>query len=200
MQCCPLEDFIWWNSCCCYARLLLLLSCYTLLHLALLCCCRKSGPLQPLTTHDLDFSCLLGARYWIWCISVIGLTQFGFFNKYLCPISHNALIMDYFSRAHLYGVPRVIVSSFGSEIDREKIKDYALSATFYGIPIRYIERELWRIYQGHFFEMNFRSLQKPWLPQMISAKMLHTLIWNFYSSFLRISASPHKNFIFLTFV
>jgi len=37
-----------------------------------------------------------------------GLTQFGFFKRELCPISHNALIMDCFSRANLSGMPRVI--------------------------------------------------------------------------------------------
>ena len=99
-----------------------------------------------------------------------GLTQFGFLKRYLYPISHNALIMDCFSRAHLYDVPRVTVSSFISEIDREKSTEFSLSANFYGIPIRYSERELWRIYQGHFLEMNFRSLQKPWLPRIISPK------------------------------
>ena len=50
--------------------------------------------------------------------NAIGLNQFGFFKKYLYPISHNALIMDFFSRSHLYGIPHVIVSSFGFEIDR----------------------------------------------------------------------------------
>ena len=69
-----------------------------------------------------------------------GLTQFGFFKRELCPISHNALIMDCFSRAHLYGMQRVAVSSFGSEIDREKIKYYVLSTNFYIIPIQYPER------------------------------------------------------------
>ena len=69
-----------------------------------------------------------------------GLTQFGFFKKELCPISHNALSMDSFSRAHLYDMPRVTVYSSGSEIDREKIIDYALSSNFYGIPMRYSER------------------------------------------------------------
>ena len=70
-----------------------------------------------------------------------GLTQFGFFKRELYPISHNALIMDCFSRVHLYGMPCVIVSSFGSEIDREKSTECSISATFYGIPIRYSERE-----------------------------------------------------------
>ena len=64
-----------------------------------------------------------------------GMTQFGFFKRELYPISHNALIMDCFSRVHLYGVPCVIVSSFNSKIDRAKIKDCALSANFYGITI-----------------------------------------------------------------
>ena len=130
----------------------------------------------------------------------IGLTQFGFFKRELYPISHNALIKDCFSRAHLHGVPRVIVSSFVSKIDRVKIKYCAISTTFYIIPIRYSERDLWRIYQGHFFEMNFKSLQKPWIPQIISQNILCTLIWNFYCSFLRILASPDKNFSFWNFV
>ena len=43
--------------------------------------------------------------------------------------------MDCFSRVNLYDVPRVTVSSFGFEIDREKITDCALSITFYEIPI-----------------------------------------------------------------
>ena len=143
MQCCPLEDFIWSTSCCCYAPWLLLLSCYPLLHLALLCFPRKSSPLQPLTTHYLAFSLpskslILNLVYLYYFISsiydfqssssplsflsnAIGLTQFGFFKGELYPISHNALIMDCFSRAHLYDMPRVTVSSFVSKIDREKI-------------------------------------------------------------------------------
>ena len=90
--------------------------------------------------------------------NAIVLTQFGFSKRELYPISHNALIMECFSRAHLYGMPRVTVSSFGSEINIEKTKFCVLFVTFYRIPIRYSERELWRIYQGHFFEINFRSL------------------------------------------
>ena len=64
-----------------------------------------------------------------------GLTQFGFFKRELYPISHNALIMDCFSRAHLYDMPRVTVSSFGSKIDREKRTDCEISTDFYEIPI-----------------------------------------------------------------
>ena len=80
MQCCPLEDFIWWNSCSCYAPWMLLLSFYPFLHLAFLFCRRNSDPLQPLTTHDLAFSCLLGARYWIWCISFISDPKYVIFS------------------------------------------------------------------------------------------------------------------------
>ena len=72
----------------------------------------------------------------------IGLTQFGFFKKELCPVSHNVLIMDCFRGGHLYDMPRVTVSSFVSKIDREKITGCAISVTFYSIPIRYTEREL----------------------------------------------------------
>ena len=74
--------------------------------------------------------------------NAIGLTQFGFLNGELYPISHNDIMMDYFSRAHLYDVPHVTFSSFGSEIDKEKTKGCALSANFYRIQIRYSEREL----------------------------------------------------------
>ena len=128
------------------------------------------------------------------------LTQFWFFKRELYAISHNALIMDSFSKAHLYGVPCVTISSFGSKIYRAKSKDCALSTTSYRILIWYSEMDLWKIYQGHFFEMNFRSLQKHWLPQIISPKILCTLIWNFHRSFLRILASPHKKLSFWTFV
>ena len=74
--------------------------------------------------------------------NAIVLNQFGFFKGYLCSISHNALIMDFFRRVHLYGMPGVTVYSFGSKIDRVKIIDYEISETFYRIPIRYSEREL----------------------------------------------------------
>ena len=67
--------------------------------------------------------------------NAIGLTQFGFFKGDLCPISHNALIMDCFSRANLYVMPHVTVSSFGLKIDKVKAIAYALYIPFYGIPI-----------------------------------------------------------------
>ena len=74
--------------------------------------------------------------------NAIGMIQFGFFKGELYPISHNSLIMDCFSRVNLYGMAHVTVSSFGFEIDREKIIYYEISSTFYGIPIRYSEREV----------------------------------------------------------
>ena len=183
MQCCPLEDFIWWISCCYFAPWLLLLSFYPLLHLSLFFCHRNSGPFQPLTTHDLAFSLpsrssklnLVYLCYFRSSISdfrscsnplshlsnAIGLTQFWFFKRDLYLISQNALIMDFFRRVKLYGMPRVNVSSFGSKIDRAKTTDRALFSTFYEIPIQYSESELWRFSQGHLFEMKFGSLQKP---------------------------------------
>ena len=121
----------------------MIFSFYPLLHLALLCCPRKSGPLQPLTTHDLAFSLpsrssILNLVYLFYLRSpifyfqsysiplshisnAIGLIQFGFFKRELYPISHNALITDCFSGASLYDMPRVTVSSFRYEIDREKL-------------------------------------------------------------------------------
>ena len=89
------------------------------------------------------------------------LTWFSFFNKKLCPISHNDLIMDWFIRANLYGVSCVTFSSFGTEIHTHETKFRAISATFYIIIIRCSERELWRFLHGHLFEMKFGSLKRP---------------------------------------
>ena len=68
------------------------------------------------------------------------LTWFGFFKTELCPISHNDLIMDWFSRVNLYDLPRVIVSSFSSEIGRTETIVCILAATLYNIAIRCSER------------------------------------------------------------
>ena len=62
------------------------------------------------------------------------------------------------------------------------------------------ERELWIFSHDHLFEMKFGSLEKHYLPQIISPKILRTKIWNFYKIFLRISASHPKNFSFWNFV
>ena len=44
-----------------------------------------------------------------------------FVQTKLCPISHNDLIMDSFTRANLYGVPCVTISSFGSKLIHKKL-------------------------------------------------------------------------------
>ena len=118
----------------------------------------------------LMYLCNFGSpRFYLQCCSsplkllsnAIGLTWFGFFKPKLYPISHNDLIMDWFSRENLYSVPRVTVSSSGYEIDTQETTFHVLSATSYRIQIRCSERELWRFSQGDLFEMKFRSLQKP---------------------------------------
>ena len=70
------------------------------------------------------------------------MTLFGFFKTNWGTISYDDLIMDWFSRANLYDLPRVTVYSFGSEIDRPKTAVRLLAANFYSIPIRCLEREL----------------------------------------------------------
>ena len=89
-----------------------------------------------------------------------GVTWFGCFKIKLCPISHNGLIMYWFSRANVYGVPCVTFSSFSSKIDTQETKVCVISVTFYKIPIRCSERELWIFYHDHLFDMKFGSLKK----------------------------------------
>ena len=101
-----------------------------------------------------------------------GLTSFGFFKAKLCPISHNDPIMEWFSIVNLYDFPRVIVSSFVSEIDSQETTVCVIASTFYGTPIRCLERELLNFSHDHLFEMKFRPLKKHYLPQIISTKML----------------------------
>ena len=129
-----------------------------------------------------------------------GITWFGFSKTKLCPISHNDLIMDWFSRKNLYDLPRVTVSSFVSEIDSQKTTVHVLATNFYGTPIRFPERELLNFSHDHLFEMKFRSLKKHYLPQIISPKLLRTKLWNFLKNFLRISALHPKHFSLWYFV
>ena len=126
---------------------------------------------------------------WFWCS-----------KTKLCPISHNDLILDWFSRANLYDLPRVTVSSFVSEIDSQETTVCVLVTTFYGTQIHCPERELLNFSHDHLFEMQFRSLKKHYLPQIISPKILWTNLWNVLKTFPRISASHHMNFRFWTFV
>ena len=92
--------------------------------------------------------------------NAIGMTRFGFLKSNLCPISYDDLIMDWFSRANLYELKRVTVSSFGFEIDRQETTVCVLAVNFYSIPIRCSERELWRFSHDKLFEMKFKSLNK----------------------------------------
>ena len=133
-------------------------------------------------------------------MNATGLTWFGFSKTKLCPISHNDLIIYWFSTSNLYELPRVTVSSFSSEIDIQETKVHVLVTNFYGTPIRCSERELWIFSHDHLFEMNFRSLKKHYLPQIISPKMLRTKLWNFLMMFLKILVSYPKNFSFWYFV
>ena len=93
-----------------------------------------------------DFRSLI-SEIWSWgsplnpLSNAIGLTWFGFFKENLCPISHNDLIMDWFSRENLYDLPCVIIFSFGSKIYRKETTVHVLPTTFYRIPIWFSERE-----------------------------------------------------------
>ena len=113
-------------------------------------------------------------------LNATGLTWFGFSKTNLCPISHNDLILDWFSRANLYDLPRVTVLSFVSKIDSEETTGCVLVTNFHGTPIQSSERELLNFSHDHLFEMKFRSLKKHYLPQIISPKILRTKIWNFF--------------------
>ena len=86
--------------------------------------------------------------------------------------SHNDLIMDWFNIANVYDLPRVTVSSFTSKIDSQETAIHVLVTTFYGTPIQSPERELLKFSHDHLFEMQFRSLKKHYLPQIISPKIL----------------------------
>ena len=130
-------------------------------------------------------------------LNAIGLTWFGFSKTKLCPISHNDLIMDWFSRANLYDLPRVTVSSFTSKIDSQETIVHLLATNFHGTPIRRSERDLLKFSHDHLFEMKFRSLKKHYIPQIISPKIFWNKIWNFLKIFLRISDSHPKIFSFL---
>ena len=89
------------------------------------------------------------------------LSWFGYFKANLHRISHNDLSMDLFSRVHLYNVPRLIVSSLGSEIATQETIVHVIVATFYNIPIWCLEQELWIFSHDHLFLMKVGSLKNP---------------------------------------
>ena len=83
----------------------------------------------------------------------MGLINIGLFKKGLCPVSHDDLIIDWFSRANLYDVTRVTVSTIGYGTDTQQTTVYFICVNFYEIWIRCFERDLWWFSQGHLFGM-----------------------------------------------
>lgn len=63
----------------------------------------------------------------------VSQTDIGFYKKELFPISHDELIIDWFRRENLYGVPRVTVSTFFPQFDTRNTKFRVISITFYEI-------------------------------------------------------------------
>ena len=63
------------------------------------------------------------------------LSQIGFSKEELCEISHSDLFLDWFSRANLYDVPRVTVSTFESETQAQETTVRPLSIPSYEISI-----------------------------------------------------------------
>ena len=70
------------------------------------------------------------------------LINIGFSKEDLCQISHSDLIIDKFSKANLYDVPQVTVSTFGSEKYIQETTVRPLSVPSYEILIRSPERKL----------------------------------------------------------
>ena len=68
--------------------------------------------------------------------------QIGFSKKELCTISHSDLIIDKFSRSNLYDVPRVVVSTFGSEKYTQETIVHPLFVPSYEISIQCSKRKL----------------------------------------------------------
>jgi len=93
-----------------------------------------SNPLSPLSNPEI-------------------LIKIGFYKEALCQISHDDLIIDWFSRANLYEVSRVTVSTLGPETNIQKTTVRPLSLTFYKISIWCSEKKLWQCSQGHLFSM-----------------------------------------------
>jgi len=62
-----------------------------------------------------------------------GLIKIGFFKKELFPISYDDLIIDWFSRANLYEMPRVPVATLGSKNAIQQTTVRPISVTIYEI-------------------------------------------------------------------
>lgn len=60
----------------------------------------------------------------------IGLIKIGFFKKELFSISHDDLIIDWFSRDKLYKVPCFIVATFGPKNDTQQLQSVVVMRLF----------------------------------------------------------------------
>jgi len=81
------------------------------------------------------------------------LIQIGFSKEELCTISLDDLIIDLSRRLNLYEVPRVTISTFGSEKYLQETTVYPLSVPSYKISIQCSKRKLWWFSPGHLFGM-----------------------------------------------
>ena len=61
------------------------------------------------------------------------MINIGVFKKELGQISHDDLIIDWFSRANLYEVPRVTITTFGPKNATQQTTICPLSMTIYEI-------------------------------------------------------------------
>ena len=93
--------------------------------------------------------------------NIARLIKIGFSKEELCPISHDDLIIDSFSRANLYKVPHVTVLNFCPKYATQKTIVHPIYITTYEIWSQCLEKKLWRFSQCHMFDMEFGSLQKP---------------------------------------
>ena len=65
--------------------------------------------------------------------NTMGMIYIGFLKKELCLVSHNDLIIHYFSRAKLYDVPCVTVVIFGPKNDTQQTTVHSLFVTIYKV-------------------------------------------------------------------
>ena len=63
----------------------------------------------------------------------IGIIRIGFFKKYLVPMSHDDLIIDWFSTANVYEFPHVTIVTFGPKNATQKMSVRPISVTSYKI-------------------------------------------------------------------
>jgi len=89
------------------------------------------------------------------------LIKIGFSKEDLCQISHDDLIIEWFSRANLYEVPRVTISTWGPKTDTKKTIGRPICINFYEISIWCLERKLWWFSQDHLLGCNSGACKNP---------------------------------------